>query len=123
MEPVTGCTCVGDSLVYECTAFGPGTTQWEGTAFSSECNSITLRHSQFSSPGARGSCDNINGRIVGRSVDVVGQCFTSLLNVTISDSSLDGTNILCVHVNNGVRKDIGIHTIAITTGTRSITMI
>lgn len=115
LEPVTGCTCVGDLLVYECSAFGPGTTLWEGSAFRTDCTgSIILRHSQFStSQGARDSCNS--GGIVGKSVNVVDQCYTSQLNVTI-DSSLNGATVSCIHVSNGERRKIGNNTITITAG-------
>ena len=117
LAPATGCMCVGDSLMYECSAFGPGTTFWEGTAFRSECSSIILRHSQFStSQGARGSCNN--GGIVGKSVNVVDQCYTSQLNVTI-DSSLDGATVSCIHVSNGERRETGNSIITITAGKTS----
>ena len=101
--------------MYECSVFGPGTTHWEGSVFHSDCgNSIILRHSQFSTQGARASCNN--DEIVGHSVGVVDQCFTSQLNVTI-ESSLDSATVSCIHVRDGQRHNIGDSTIFIITGT------
>ena len=113
LRPATGCTCVGDIQIYECSAFGSGATFWEGSALSLSTGcSIILRHSQFStSEGASGSCNN--GGIVGKSVNVAGQCFISQLNVTI-ESSLDGATVLCIHVSDGERHEIGNNTITIT---------
>ena len=112
------CFCVGDLLVYECSVFGPGTTHWEGSVFHDDCgNSIILRHSQFSTQGARASCNNDG--IVGRSVGVVDQCFTSQLNVTI-ESNLDSATVSCIHVRDGQRRNIGDSIIVIITGTNYI---
>ena len=108
--------------MYECSTSGPGTTLWEGSVFrtAADCDSIFLRHSQFNttSQGARESCNN--GGIVGKSLNVVDQCYTSQLNVTI-DSSLDGATVSCIHVSNGERHEIGNNTITITMG-KTITL-
>ena len=105
-------------MVYECRVLGPGTTHWEGSAFHTDCgNSIILRHSQFSSQSAGGSCNN--GGIVGHSVGIVDQCFVSQLNVTI-ESSLNGATVSCIYVSEGQRRDIGNNTIVIITGTSNL---
>ena len=108
------CTCPGELLRYECTAFGSGTTKWNGSAFDCTNNRIVLRHSQFSGTGATESCNG--GAIVGYSYgNSVNDCFTSRLNVTV-DSSLDGETISCAHIGGEMTTVIGIHTIIITSG-------
>ena len=109
------CTCPGDLLEYECTAFGSGTTKWNGSAFDCTNNRIVLRHSQFSGTGATESCNG--GAIVGYSYgNSVNDCFTSRLNVTV-DSSLDGETISCTHIGGETTTVIGINTVIITSGT------
>ena len=40
------CTCDGHPQIYECTAFGGGFTDWQGSAFDCEGNQnmVRLRH-------------------------------------------------------------------------------
>ena len=76
---------------------GNGTTLWEGTAFDcpSTMNEIILRHSQFSMPG--GTSKGCNHRaIMGRSLRVENNHYTSQLNVTVS-ASLNNKTVQCVH--------------------------
>lgn len=92
------CICSGDTVSYKCTVMGRGTTLWQGSAFR-DCasNHIALLHSQFTSDeGAYGTCNN--GAIVGWSIAVEDDCYTSQLNVTIS-TELDGSNVECVYDN------------------------
>ena len=106
--------CAGHQLIYECTAVGPGTTIWEGTAFRCAGGSILLSHNMFSS-GTTDVCNN--GAIVGRSLSVVDTCYTSQLNIT-TDVTMNGETVQCVH-NNRERDDtIGTSTINIITGIR-----
>lgn len=53
-----------------------------GTAFNCGANGILLRHDRFASRGIDGVCNS--GAIVGRSLGVENECYTSELNVTIS---------------------------------------
>ena len=96
MPAGVNCVCPGDVLTYTCNVIGGGTTIWGGSAFdcSSTSNEIFLRHSQFSTPGTSGSCNN--GAIRARSIGVTDGCYTSELSVTVS-SSLNNKTIRCSH--------------------------
>ena len=108
-------TCPGHTLTLECTTVGPGITVWRGSAFNCSGNNILLRHSQFMSPyGVNGTCNN--GEIIGYSLRVTADnCFTSLLNVTVSPG-LIGQTIQCAHNNGQSLNPIGLHRIDIRTG-------
>ena len=107
-EPITsGCACPGDSMTFECNNIGIGTTVFRGSAFDCESsgNTISLLHSRFHSPnGTNGTCNN--GAIVGQSLNVEGNCYTSQLHVTISLDLL-GKTIECVHDNGTLTEVVG----------------
>ena len=114
--PDRDCICVGELLQFECTVSGTGTTIWDGTAFT-DCtgNRVALRHSQFRE-GTNNSCNN--GDIFGKNIgDGVDNCFTSRLNVTVSDTSLEGQTIQCNRVQSQTTFVIGTYTISLITGT------
>ena len=48
---VSGCACPGDTLTYECTVVGAGSTIWTGSAFNCSNSNymILLLHNRFSS--------------------------------------------------------------------------
>ena len=81
-----------------CTVQGSpsGATIWNGTAFSGcQQNQIRLKHHQFTHPG--GSTDTCNNdAIVGKSLGIQGNNYTSQLNVTIT-SETAGKTIMCVY--------------------------
>ena len=95
-EAIPGCVCPGDKLMYNCTVQGSptGATTWSGTAFSGcQQNEILLQHHQFTPIGGpTGTCNN--GAIVGQSLGVQGNNFTSQLNVTIIPETA-GKTIMC----------------------------
>ena len=95
-EGVNQCVCPGDQLIYRCTVQGSNTggTLWTGTAFSGcQQNAIFLQHHQFTPTGGPiGSCNN--GAIVGQSLGVQGNNYTSQLNVTITPETA-GKTIMC----------------------------
>ena len=95
-ETVNECICPGEQLTYRCTVQGSNTggTFWSGTAFSG-ClqNEILLQHHQFTRPGGSTSVCN-NGAIVGQSLGVQGNNYTSQLNVTITPETA-GKTIMC----------------------------
>ena len=95
----SGCVCPGDTLSYECTATAMerrGATIWTGSAFNyCDSNEIILLHYRFDT-GTNGMCNN--GAIVGRSLSVEGNNYTSQLNVTITPDTV-GKNIVCLHDN------------------------
>ena len=108
-----GCACAGDILTFKCSASGSGNTLWSGTVFEDQC-SITLRHSQFESPG--GVYDECSdGHIVGRSLAVEGNCYTSQLNVTVSDS-FNNKTVTCTHNSGTGMSIIGVSTLTIVQG-------
>ena len=110
-----GCSCPGDMLTFNCTAVGLGSTLWIGTAF--DCidggNEILLRHNGFITGGISGTCNN--GAIVGRSLEVVDNCYTSQLNVTIS-SNLNNKTVECIYNGNAGTITIGSPTLTVVEG-------
>ena len=94
-ETVNECVCPGDKLTYRCTVQGSltGATVWSGTAFSG-ClqNEILLPH--HPTGGSFGTCNN--GAIVGQSLGVQGNNYTSQLNVTITPETA-GKTITCAY--------------------------
>ena len=98
LEAIPGCVCPGDLLTYMCTVHGSpiGATLWNGTAFSG-CpqNEILLQHHLFTPPGSpTGTCNN--GAIVGQSLSVQGNNYTSELNVTVTPETA-GKTITCAY--------------------------
>ena len=97
---LSGCTCPGYTLTYECTVMGGpgGATVWHGTSFNCTMSDheIVLLHSRFeSNTGTLRMCSN--GAIVGRSLRVENNGrYTSQLNVTVS-SDMTGESIECAH--------------------------
>jgi hypothetical protein len=95
---VNDCVCPGDKLTYRCTVQGSavGATIWNGTAFSGcQQNEIFLQHWQYTPTGGPASICN-NGAIVGQSLGVQGNNYTSQLNVTITPETA-GKTIMCVY--------------------------
>ena len=92
------CVCPGDKLIYRCTVQGNinGATIWTGTAFSGcQQNEILLQHSLFTSTGgSTGTCNNRD--IVGQSLGVQGNNYTSQLNITITQDTA-GKIIACAY--------------------------
>ena len=91
---MSGCVCPGDILTYECTVMGGYSTVW----ICPECE-IILLHTRFKSAnGTTISCNN--GAIVGQSLGVQGNNYTSQLNVTITAETA-GKTIMCIR-DNGI---------------------
>ena len=92
------CVCPGDRLIYRCTTQGNvwGATIWNGTAFKGcHSNEIELYHALFTQPeGSIDTCNN--GDIVGQSLGVQGNNYTSQLNVTITPD-IAGKTVTCVY--------------------------
>ena len=111
-----GCTCPGNVLAFNCTVVGTatGNTVWQGTAFDCTANSVLLRHSRFESPGgASDECNN--GRIVGRSLDVEGNCYTSQLTVAVS-ASFNNKTVSCIHNTGTGMITIDVSTLTVMQG-------
>jgi hypothetical protein len=90
------CACPGELLTFTCTVVGTrsGATIWAGSAFDCAGNEISLRHENFFQlDGISKDCNR--EAIVGKSVSVVNEtCFTSQLNVTVSNG-LNFTTVNC----------------------------
>ena len=113
LSVISECICRGYNATYECSVVGPGSTVWRGSGFQGcSNNQITLFHSQFSE-GTVGICNF--GTILGRSVRVESNCYTSQLNIFVGADVIE-TTVLCSY-DNGVNEiDIGNTTITLTTG-------
>lgn len=109
---MSDCICLGETLSYQCTTQGAISTVWQGSAFQCISSNILLRHSQYTTPqGASGICND--GLITGNSLRIEEHnCYTSQLNVTISEG-LNGQTVQCATSGGQV---VGTNNIAITTG-------
>ena len=109
------CTCLGYTQMFKCTVFGGGFTFWRGSAFSNcQRNEIQLRHSEYTNPQATGECNG--GEIAAKSVGVSENCFTSQLNVSIGEETINKT-VECVHTDTqDITTSIGQRTLNLTQG-------
>ena len=96
------CSCVGDTLTFECTVMNELQTIWGGSAFNcgSTGNEINIRIST-----ARDEICN-KGLITGRVIEREEGNYTSQLTIILS-SDLIGKNIECAS-NNGSHYNIAI---------------
>ena len=113
------CACIGDRIIYNCTAVGGGTTIWSGTVLDCPLDGsvITLRHSQYASNQAFGFCND--GDISGRGIDVTNNCYTSQLSLTVRGSFANKTVHCILNSNEGIRT-IGESLLSIVSGTYNI---
>ena len=74
---------------------------------------ITLRHSQFISNQAFGICNN--GDIVGRGLQVVNNCYTSQLNLTIREE-FNNKTVQCVQNSNQGTREVGHSLLSVSSG-------
>lgn len=82
-------------MTYECTVVGGQLTVWTGNAFicPSDNDEVALLHSRFNSAyGTNRSCNN--GTIVGQSLSVEGNNYTSQLNITVTPD-IAGKTVMC----------------------------
>ena len=86
------CACPGENVSYTCTAVSGVITVWGGTALMNCAvgNDISLRHHDFEN--AEGECNN--GAIIGYSIEMTNNSYTSRLDVRLSDD-LQGRTITC----------------------------
>ena len=92
------CPCPGQNLTFECTIVGGGTTLWQGAEVfdcPAHSNEIVLRHINFGS-SVMGECNA--GAIVGQSLRVESNSYTSRLSVVYSER-LNGKNVTCAYDN------------------------
>ena len=114
---LSGCTCPGYTITFECTVlsgFG-GATVWKGSAF--DCarsdDEILLLHSRFeSNEHTRRMCNN--GTIIGETIQMVENYYTSWLHITVSPDMIGGV-VDCAH-DDGTAMLIGSSTITATEG-------
>ena len=99
LTKLSSCTCLNDDTTYTCTVSGLGFTIWRGSAFdcSAQQNRILLRHMSFGS-GTMGSCNG--GDIVGRSLGVSENVYTSQITVSVT-SNLIGRIVECAYSLTG----------------------
>lgn len=85
-------------LTFQCQVTGGVSTVWNGTAFvcPASDNQIILLHSRFNNETNR-TCNDINNSviIVGESIEVNGNNYTSQLNISFGPS-LIGKTVNCV---------------------------
>ena len=95
---MSGCSCPGYTLTYECTVKGGVATVWNGDAFdcASSDNAITFLHLRFMSEDKPATCNN--GTIVGQTLRIENNSYTSQVNVTVSPK-LTGKSIKCIQDN------------------------
>ena len=97
-EGMNKCVCPGDKVIYRCTIQGEetGATIWTGSAFRGcQQDEILLQHSLFlPTSGPIGTCNNED--IVGHSLGVQGNNYTSQLNVTVTQDTA-GKTITCAY--------------------------
>lgn len=113
------CVCPGYNFQLTCTAVGLGAdaTVWTiNTTGADSCDDILLRHSEFSDPGGVSVEKSCRGRsIVGRSLSVDGNCYTSILDVTVG-ANLNGIIIGCEYDDGATFVRIGSYPVVLTTG-------
>ena len=89
------CTCVGQTLVFQSTAIGPGATIWHGSALHcpSSLNEIHLLHSHFLNGNTSGTCNQ--GQIRAYALGVQGLHFRSQLVISEATAGMNGTTVEC----------------------------
>ena len=98
--PNATCACPGKVLTYTCSVVGGSATIWGGSAFDCDRNEIVLHHGDFSN-GTSGRCND--GAILGESVNVDGNLYTSQLNVTVHK----GLSYKIVTCSSNLMQNIG----------------
>ena len=106
-------------MTYECTVIGGFITIWKGSAINKYCmdtnGQILLLHSHFES-----EINNLiicgNGTIVGQSVRIENNSYTSRLIITTVNSDKTGDTVVCAYSHNGTTHIIGNITIELHTG-------
>lgn len=104
------CGCPKQNVSYECSVVGGLITVWSGSAFMCGARKISLRHNDFQA--AMGICNE--GAIVAYSVENVDNCYTSRLDVTLSDE-LQGQSISCSRDDGSTPTTLGLSTLNIST--------
>ena len=93
---MSSCICIGYDAAYLCTTIGNGATRWGGTAFNCPYlgNGFSLIHEQYSLPnGTTKYCNE--GAIIGWSIQVHENGYSSMLLVNVTTLKLNGTTVKC----------------------------
>ena len=111
------CVCPGDTLTFQCTVIGKGSTVWQGSAFycSESGGGLILRHHQFANGTLHKYCDGENVYVVARTIGVTDNSYISELSLIVS---LEMTNktVECVHDNGTHVNIVDTTAVSITTG-------
>ena len=108
-------------MVYQCTVTGGVFTVWSGSAFQCASREITLRNSDFGSiPLPAMICND--GKIIGHGILQHNNCFTSQLNVTLSEE-LVGRTVTCGIDDGRQLTTINNTVLTISTSKKSIIII
>ena len=100
------CPCPGHNITFQCSTIGQGSTVWLGDDVfdcPDHSNEIILRHINFAST-VIGKCNA--GAIVGSSLSVTDNSYTSELNVMYMED-FTGKSITCVHDNGIATTAVG----------------
>ena len=108
------CLCPGETVTFECSVIGRGSTVFLGSAF--DCknsrNEIRLLHNRYNrTTGTNGTCNN--GAIMGHSLRFEDNHYISQLHITVS-YDLVGT-VECIHDNGTTTKTVGNYSIPLIT--------
>ena len=96
-----------ETLTLECNVIGSGSTVLRLQGNSIICGEIILLHSRYNS-SARSSavCNNGAIELVGRSLGVEGNCFTSQLQIKFNDNFVENL-VSCIYDNGTAEKVVG----------------
>lgn len=106
----TGCICPEQTLILECNVFGVGSTVLSIQGIRSiTCNphEMVLLHNRYSN-GTNGTiqCDDGAIELVGRSLRVEDNCYTSQLQIKFNNNFV-GSLVICAYDNGIVAKPVG----------------
>ena len=104
------CICPGDTIVYECSVIGQGSTVYQGHVFDNEnsTNEIVLLHSRYNSCNVNVTSNS--GVILAQSIRIEDNIFISRLYITYSHE-LSGRTVSCIYDNGTNVQVIGNLTI------------
>ena len=112
---ISECVCPGQSAIYQCSVMGGVLTVYEGSAFQCVGNEITLTNNEFGNENQRvGVCNSEQISISGQGVSQESNCFTSQLNIILSEGVSEKTVTCAVDFGLSVTQ-IASTTIAIST--------
>ena len=105
----TTSVCVGETLTFNCSVHGQGTTVWKGSALecTSSNNEIVLLHSRYNTTnGVKVICSDGNLVLHAESLSVENGYYTSQINVQVN-SELTRTTLTidCFH-DDGAKEEL-----------------